>query len=163
MIVLPLAPAAITDDVVQVTVWPAIKQVQPVPVAAVGVRPAGIVSVIVMTPLVEIVPTLLGVSVKYPVVLPAPKLAGVWVFAMARSEAAPGCSPKLLFAEIELLPTRLILVIRLLVPVGLVAVPPVLPAVVVPFVVPAGWFGWFTVYVPSDRKSTRLNSSHSLL
>src|SRR5579864_5775919 len=46
-------PAASASDRVQVTVWPAIEQVQPAPDAAVGVSPAGTVSVMVTRPLVD--------------------------------------------------------------------------------------------------------------
>jgi len=48
---------------VQVTVWLAIPQLQPVPVALAGVSPAGTVSVTVAVPLVGPFPTLLTVIV----------------------------------------------------------------------------------------------------
>jgi hypothetical protein len=54
-----LATAAV---LVQVTVWAAIPQVQPEPDAAVGVSPAGSVSVTEVVPLVAAGPMLLTVS-----------------------------------------------------------------------------------------------------
>src|SRR5438067_7091539 len=54
-------PAATTLVLVQVTVWAVIPQDQPVPEAAVGVSPAGSVSVMVVVPLVALPPTLLTV------------------------------------------------------------------------------------------------------
>ena len=145
MIGLPVEAAAITDDVVQVTVRTLIPHVQPLPVADVGVRPAGNGSVSVTVPLVALVPTLRGVRVKYPVLLDTPKLAGVCVFARARSEADPGSSAKLLLADTLFAPTRLISEIAEGVTPARVAVPPVLPAVVIPLVVPVGCRGWVTV------------------
>jgi hypothetical protein len=56
-------PAATTVELVQVTVWLAIPQLQPVPVALVGVSPAGTVSVTVAVPLVGPFPMLLTVIV----------------------------------------------------------------------------------------------------
>ncbi len=52
---------------VQVTVCPDMVQVQPAPVAAVGVRPVGRVSLTVTVPLVAIVPEFLAVMVYVPV------------------------------------------------------------------------------------------------
>ena len=57
----PLLPT--TSVLVQVTVWAAMPQDQPVPEAAVGVSPAGSVSVMVVVPLVALPPTLLTVRV----------------------------------------------------------------------------------------------------
>src|SRR5712692_2629118 len=48
---------------VQVTVWPEAEQVQPVPVPTMKVRPVGRVSVTVIVPLVEAVPTFFTVRV----------------------------------------------------------------------------------------------------
>ena len=53
---------ATTAVLVQVTVCATIPQVQPVPDAAVGVSPAGSVSVTVLVPLVAVPPTLLTVK-----------------------------------------------------------------------------------------------------
>jgi hypothetical protein len=58
-----LPAAATTVVLVQVTVWLAIPQLQPVPVALAGVSPAGTVSVTVAVPLVGPFPTLLTVIV----------------------------------------------------------------------------------------------------
>src|SRR2546423_3538952 len=54
---------AIASVLVQVTVWAATPQLQPVPDAAVGVNPAGRMSVTVVVPLVTVPPTLLAVRV----------------------------------------------------------------------------------------------------
>src|ERR1700737_2679453 len=56
-------PPASASDRVQVTVWPAIPQVQPVPDAVDGVRPAGKVSETVTKPLEAMGPMLLTVTV----------------------------------------------------------------------------------------------------
>src|SRR5262252_8361003 len=45
-------PAANTSERVQLTVWPEIEQLQPVPLALVGLMPSGSVSFIVTTPVV---------------------------------------------------------------------------------------------------------------
>src|SRR5574343_1612728 len=117
-------------------------QAQPVPLALVGVKPAGRVSTTLMLPLVATLPTLEGLMVKAPVLLPSPKLLGVWVLLMARSGTAPGSSAKLLLALPVVLPDRLMPVMRLVMLVGLPPVPPAVPAVVVPLLVPAGWLPW---------------------
>jgi len=91
---------AIAAVLVQVTVCPTIPQVQPVPTAAIGVRPAGRVSVTVVVPLVAVPPILLAVSVYTPVL---PRTRGsVWVFAIVRSEAqdAPDPAPGTWLARI---------------------------------------------------------------
>src|SRR6266849_547779 len=58
-----LALAAIGPGLVQVPTWPTAFQVQPVPLAPVGVNPAGKVSVAVIRPLLGAVPTLEPVMV----------------------------------------------------------------------------------------------------
>jgi hypothetical protein len=63
----PAAPAAMTVALVQVTIWPEAPQVQPVPLAALNVRPAGRVSVTVMVPDVATLPVLLTAIVYIPV------------------------------------------------------------------------------------------------
>jgi hypothetical protein len=63
---------ATTAVLVQVTVCATIAQVQPVPDAAVGVSPAGSVSVTVLVPLVAVPPTLVTVRL-YVSVLPRTK------------------------------------------------------------------------------------------
>lgn len=148
LIGLPELLAAMTAVVVQVTICvptlPA--QLHPAPVAGAAiVMPLGRVSTIVITPDVGVDPILRGVRVKTPVEDPSPKLAGAWVLLMARSGADAGTSAKLLAAEILLLPVKLMPTIVLLVAVGLLAVPPVLPAVVRPLVVALGWLGWVIV------------------
>jgi hypothetical protein len=60
---LPLAPAAIARDDVQVTTCPALPQDHPPPVAPTYVSPAGNVSTTVIVPLVVAVPVLLVASV----------------------------------------------------------------------------------------------------
>ena len=57
------APERIAAVLVHVTVWLAVLQVQPPPVAVPGVRPTGNMSVIVVIPLVAAGPSLLGVTV----------------------------------------------------------------------------------------------------
>src|SRR6202022_152055 len=52
------APASTTSDRVQVTAWPAMPQLQPVPDAVDGVRPAGSVSETVTRPLEAVGPVL---------------------------------------------------------------------------------------------------------
>jgi hypothetical protein len=64
---LPAASTAMTVVLVQVTVCPASLQVQPVPPAALNVRPAGSVSVTVMVPAVATFPELLTAIVYVPV------------------------------------------------------------------------------------------------
>jgi hypothetical protein len=63
----PLALAAIADVLVQVAVWPLPLHVQPVPLAALYVKPAGSVSVTVIVPEVGPVPVLLTAMVYVPV------------------------------------------------------------------------------------------------
>ncbi len=65
------------------TVCPDMLQVQPVPVATVGVRPVGRVSVTVTRPLVAAVPELVAVMVYVPVALWL-KLP-VWLLVIVRS------------------------------------------------------------------------------
>jgi len=77
----PAAPAAMAVVLVHVAVGPAPLHVQPVPVAALNVRPAGSVSVTVMVPVVGEVPVLLAVIVYVPVE-PIVKLPA-WLFAIA--------------------------------------------------------------------------------
>jgi hypothetical protein len=78
---LPAAPAAMEVVLVQVTVCPAELHVQPVPLAALNVRPVGSVSVTVTVPVVGDVPVLLTVIVYAPVA-PMLKLP-VWLLAIA--------------------------------------------------------------------------------
>jgi hypothetical protein len=63
----PVAAAAMTVALSQVTVWPAALQVHPVPVAALNVSPAGSVSVTVIVPEVATLPVLLTAIVYVPV------------------------------------------------------------------------------------------------
>jgi len=63
----PAAPPAMTAVLVQVTVCPAALHVQPVPLAALNVKPAGSVSVTVMVPEVATFPVLLTAIVYFPV------------------------------------------------------------------------------------------------
>src|SRR6185312_13849224 len=58
-----LAPIAIEFVVLQVAVWPEIVQVQPLPLAPAGIKPAGSISVTVAVPFDAIVPMLFTVSV----------------------------------------------------------------------------------------------------
>jgi len=67
VMIVPAAAAAMTDALVHVTVCPAALQVQPVPVAALKVRPVGSVSVTVMVPEVATFPVLLTVIAYVPV------------------------------------------------------------------------------------------------
>ena len=64
---------------------------------------------------------------------------------IVRSGEASGCSANRLSPDTVLLPVRSMPAMRLEVVVGLLALPPVLPAVVVPLVEPLGWFGWSRV------------------
>jgi hypothetical protein len=61
------APAAIEAAVVQVAVWPLPLHVQPLPLAALNVSPAGSVSTIVTVPKVAAVPVLLTAIAYVPV------------------------------------------------------------------------------------------------
>ncbi len=63
----PAAPTAMTVVLVQVTDCPASLHVQPVPVAALNVKPAGSVSVTVTVPVVATFPVLLTAIVYVPV------------------------------------------------------------------------------------------------
>jgi len=63
----PAAAAAMTAALVQVTVCPAALHVQPVPVAALNVKPVGSVSVTVIVPDVATFPALLTTTVYVPV------------------------------------------------------------------------------------------------
>ena len=103
-----------------------------------NVRPVGKVSVIVIVPLVSTLPILLGVIVKVPSDDPAPKLSGACVLAIVKSGAAPEFSGNKLAADSVLVPVKSRLSISDVVAAGLLATPPVVPAVVVPFVVPVG-------------------------
>ncbi len=63
----PAAPAAMTVALVQVIVCPTALHVQPVPVAALNVRPVGSVSVTVIVPEVATLPELLTAIVYVPI------------------------------------------------------------------------------------------------
>jgi hypothetical protein len=78
---LPFAPAAMAVVLVQVAVCAEPLQVQPVPVAASNVKPAGSVSVTVIAPVVADVPPLLT-AITYVPVAPIVKLPE-WLFAIA--------------------------------------------------------------------------------
>jgi hypothetical protein len=78
----PAAAAAIAVVLVQVTVCPAELHVQPVPLAALNVRPVGSVSITETVPVVGDVPVLLTMIVYAPVA-PIVKLP-VWLLAIAR-------------------------------------------------------------------------------
>jgi len=62
-VIVLVAVGAMGPAFVQVTVWPEAEQVQPVPVPTINVRPVGRVSVTVIVPLVEAVPTFFTVRV----------------------------------------------------------------------------------------------------
>jgi hypothetical protein len=64
---LPAAPAAMTAVLVQVTIWPDALQVQPVPLAALKVKPVGSVSLTVIVPDVATLPVLLTAIEYVPV------------------------------------------------------------------------------------------------
>ena len=73
---------------VQLTAWPVIVQVHPVPLAVLGVNPVGSVSVTVtVVPSVAVPPLLVTVSVNVPV-LPRVNVALLAVFAIVRSTGA---------------------------------------------------------------------------
>ncbi len=138
---LPVADDEITAIVLHVKDDPPIvaEHDQSVPTGMeASVRPVGSVSVIVIVPVLSAPPILLGAMVKIPVDDPAAKLAGLWVFAIVKSGVVTGISGKSLPAESVFVPVKSIVMIWLVVALGLLAVPPVVPAVVVPFVVPVG-------------------------
>src|SRR5713101_5653584 len=62
-VIVLLAVGAMEPAFVQVTAWPKAEQLQPVPEPTMNVRPAGSVSVTVIVPLVEPVPTFFTVRV----------------------------------------------------------------------------------------------------
>ena len=90
-------PAAMTLDVVHVTVWPAAPQVQAVPVPLTKLSPAGSVSTTVTTPLVAAVPAVLFTVIVYTPLTPTVKLP-VWVLVRVRSgeTTTTHCEPTLL-------------------------------------------------------------------
>ena len=71
---------------------------------------------------------------------PGLMLAGVNCLA---TSTIGGISAKRLPVELALLSVMLLMTLGAL--VGAVAVPPALPAVVMPFSVPVGWLGWVSV------------------
>src|SRR5262245_29293515 len=81
-------PSASGSRRVQLTSWPLTLHVQPEPVAAVGVRPAGRVSDTVTLELVVVSPTFFTV-IRYVPVLAGTKFPS-WLFEMARSVFAAG-------------------------------------------------------------------------
>jgi hypothetical protein len=85
VIALPAAPAAMLVVLVHVAVWPEPVHVQPVPLAALNVRPTGSVSVTVIVPNVAAVPLLLT-AIEYEPVEPIVKLP-VCVFVIASTGA----------------------------------------------------------------------------
>src|ERR1700674_728300 len=81
------APAANASERVQVTICPTgAGQVHPAPAAAVGVNPAGRVSVTVTVPLVATLPELVAVSEYVEVVDPRTR-GSTWLFAIVMSGA----------------------------------------------------------------------------
>ena len=75
---------------------------------------------------------------------PGSILAGMNCLATPSVGAAEsGISAKRLPVELALLSVMLLMTLGAI--VGAVAVPPALPAVVMPFSVPVGWLGWVSV------------------
>ncbi len=83
MVLVPLVASG--PGLVQVTTWLVMPQLQPLPLAPVGVRPAGTESIAVIVPKLAAVPAL-EIVIVYAAATPAVKFP-VWLLAIARSGA----------------------------------------------------------------------------